>query len=115
MSGPIKREVFPCHRLRSLSLFHVPRKNLYFFCMQSMQQLMRTVAVTLGVQRCLLTGSRLIKVERTSLAQPESYTTPLKARVPRDVPSMAVDPLLHFHDSVVHMRPLPYTSLEIRT
>jgi len=70
--APLRGRSLPCHRLRSLSLFHGTRTNLYFFCMPSMQQFRRTVTVTLGVQRCLLTGSGLIKVERASLAQPES-------------------------------------------
>jgi hypothetical protein len=62
---PTKRRSFPCHRPRSLSLSHVPRKNRYSFCRRSEQQFMLTEAVALRVPRCLLTGSRLMKMERS--------------------------------------------------
>src|SRR5688572_4185614 len=61
MSAPSRRRSL----LRSLWLCHVPRTKLYFFCMPSMQLFRRTDAVTFAIQRCLLTGSSLIKVERT--------------------------------------------------
>src|SRR5688572_9806475 len=49
MSAPSRGRCNPCHRLRSLWLFHVPRMKLYFFCMPSMQLFRRTDAVTFGV------------------------------------------------------------------
>src|SRR5688572_17657856 len=79
MSGPNKRRSLPCHRQRSLSLFQVPRKNRYSFCRRSEQQFMLTDAVALGVMRCLLTESRLMRMERRSLAQPESLQRPVKS------------------------------------
>ena len=66
--APLRGRSLPCHRLRSLWLFHVPRTKLYFFCMPSRQLFRRTDAVTFEVQRCLLTGSSLIKVENVSRA-----------------------------------------------
>ena len=77
MSAPSRGRSRPCHRLRSLWLFHVPRTKLCFFCMPSRRLFRRTEAVTFGVQRCLLTGSSLIKVERTSLVQPDSTSLEL--------------------------------------
>jgi|SRR5687767_9841625 len=76
--APSRGRSLPCHRLRSLWLFHVPRTKLHFFCMPSRQLFRRTDAVTFEVQRCLLTGSSLIKVERTSLVQPDSRSLELK-------------------------------------
>jgi hypothetical protein len=70
--APSQGRSLPCHHLRSLWLFQMQKTKLYFFCMPSMQLFGPTDTVTFGVQRCLLTGSRFIKVEGTSLAPPES-------------------------------------------
>ena len=130
MSGPLRGRALACHRLRSLSLFPMPRTKLYFFCMPSRQPFRRTVAVMLGVQGRLLTGSSLIKVERTSPGQPESIQHLFESGDPSHVPmfiigaSMAVDSvvcpkavrlLLHFRDSVVHVHPRLVHSRQKRT
>jgi hypothetical protein len=51
VSTPSRGRSLPCHRLRSLWFFHVPRAKLYFFCMPSRQLFRRTDAVTFGVSR----------------------------------------------------------------